>query len=89
MAIRIGDTTPGVTALRPASAARATGADTAATDRLLGSGAVELDISLQARQVLQTLPTVRADRIEAVRRRLSSGAFKIEPDALAERILSQ
>ena len=89
MAIRVGDTTSAVTSIRPTAAARPTGAATAATDRLLGNSAVELDISLQARQALQSLPAVRADRIEALRRRVSSGNFKIEPDALAERILSQ
>ena len=89
MAIRIGDTNPAVAAVRPASAPRATSAAAAATERLFGGSAAELDISLQARQVLQTLPAVRADRIAAVRRQLSSGTFKIEPDALAERILSQ
>jgi flagellar biosynthesis anti-sigma factor FlgM len=89
VAIRIGDTTPAVTAIRPTSAARATGAATAANDRLFGSNAAELDISLLARQALQTLPAVRSDRIEAVRRQLASGSFTVEPEALAERILGQ
>jgi flagellar biosynthesis anti-sigma factor FlgM len=48
-----------------------------------------LDISAIARQALQTLPAVRADRVAALRQQLQSGQYKVQGHILADRILGQ
>jgi flagellar biosynthesis anti-sigma factor FlgM len=48
-----------------------------------------LDISAIARQALQMLPAVRADRVAALRQQLQSGQYRVHAGVLADRILAQ
>lgn len=73
--------------VEPADAARpARQIDGEATEVSLSSDALALQRALKA---VQEAPDVRDDLVQAIRAKLEDGAYQVDADALAERLLSR
>lgn len=88
--MRIGQAPPqiaDISSIKPTNSVSSTTA--ISSDRPVAGSAAEVELSVQARLTLQSLPPTRADRVESVRARLQAGTFSVQSDQLADRILSQ